>query len=68
MPARRRVRKRKIDPARVRSRLYEIVLDGADKDAVAAARVLLADRTHEEAAPDVDMLDDIRQALIKDGL
>ena len=65
------VRKRKIDVARVRSRLYNIVLDGDDKEAVSAARVLLNSEPAQnvaESRADPEYLAAIREALHGKGL
>ena len=65
------VRKRKVDLKRVRSRLYNIVLEGTDKEAVAAARVLLGaepNRNVEESKADPQYLEQIRAALHGKGL
>ena len=64
-----RIRRRKIDPARIRSRLYRIVLEGDDKDAVNAARVLLRETTDGDGqGPDQSLLEELKQALSSDGL
>ena len=67
--SRKTVRKRKIDLDRARTRLYNIVLEGADKDAVAAARVLFREASiPATTAPNVDLLEDLRKAMIEEGL
>ena len=58
------IRKRRIDPDRIRSRLYRIVLNGQDRDAVQAARVLLGEKHDTEAAePDPDLLAELAAAV-----
>ena len=53
----KRIRRRKVCPDRIRSRLFEIVLTGEDRDAVNAARVLLSqDRGQVAGGPDEDLL------------
>ena len=62
------VRRRKVDPGRIRSRLFSIVLEGEDRDAVAAARVLLAGQPDTGPGPDTDLLAELRDALGKGNL
>ena len=52
-----------MDPERVKSRLFRIVLEGEDRDAVAAARVLLREAPAVTEGPKTDLLDDLRHAL-----
>lgn len=61
----KQVRKRKIDLERVRSKLYTIALEGADRDAVGAARVLMnhARQSPEDGQVDLDMLEQLKDAL-----
>ena len=59
----KRIRKRAVDPDRVRSRLYDIVLTGEDKDAVNAARVLLREQPEVHDGPDGDLLAQLATAL-----
>ena len=68
-PTQPRVRKRKIDLDRVRSRLYRIVLEGSDRDAVAAARALARDAQEQgPQGPSENLLEDLRDALVDKGL
>ena len=62
------VRKRRVDPDRVRSRLYRIVLEGEDRDAVAAARVLLQGQAEKGDGPDAGLLAELKEALAGDAL
>ena len=65
----RTVRRRRIDLDRVRSRLYTIVLEGEDRAAIAAARVLLLDApTSADEGPDASLLADIQAALVQKNL
>ena len=65
----RTVRRRRIDLDRVRSRLYTIVLEGEDRAAIAAARVLLLDApTSTDEGPKPALLDSIREALVQKNL
>ena len=65
----KRVRRRKVCPDRIRSRLFEIVLTGDDRDAVNAARVLLSqDRDRADGGPDEDLLANLTAALKGDDL
>ena len=69
MAAKRQVRKRKIDADRVKSRLYQVVLEGNDRDAVTAARVLLRETADAESrGPDDNLLSELRDALVREGL
>ena len=59
---------RRVSLDRVRRRLYFITQHGQDRDAVAAARVLLTGEEPARSAPDQDMLRQIHEALKDEGL
>lgn len=65
----KRVRRRRlISYDRVRTRLYNIVLDGEDFHAIQAARVLLGEKKGEGApAVDASLLQEIADALEQQG-
>ena len=57
------------DAEQVRRRLYWIAMNADPKDAVAAARVLLADAGDKsEGGPDEDLLAELAQAMRGDSL
>lgn len=58
-----RVRKRKIDLDRVRSRLYQIVLFGPNREAIQAARVLLREDDAPGQPVNKDLLKELTDAL-----
>lgn len=63
-----RARRRKIDLERTRSRLYAITLDGDDKEAIQAARVLLKDyNTGQAEEVDDNLLMEVVDALRDTG-
>ena len=57
---------RKVSLDKVRRRLYDIVLEGEDRDSVNAARILLREDEAGEAGPDTALLDDVRRALMNE--
>ena len=56
------------DLEQVRRRLFHIAMNGAERESVNAARILLREIEAPVEGADGALLDDIRQALLKEGL